>query len=305
MLKVKELRKEFDGIVAVDNVSFEVQRGQIFGLLGPNGAGKTTTIRMILQIIKPDKGLILYDGKPFTPEQWNRFGYLPEERGLYRKSRVIDVILYFAGLKGIRGNEAHKRIFYWLERFGLQQDAHRKVEEFSKGNQQKIQLIIAFLHNPQLIVLDEPFSGLDPINQQLLKDIILELRQKNMAIIFSAHQMEQVEKICDSLLILKKGREVLHGSLTEVKRNFGTNTIRIEYEGHAEFMLSHPLVRKADVYHNYAEVELNDITQSNFFLKDIVDHLKIKRFEMVEPSLHTIFLHVIQSDTEKIEKVSM
>ena len=170
MLKINNLRKEFDSVVAVNDVSLEVKRGELFGLLGPNGAGKTTIIRTVLNIVQPDSGEITFNGKPFTKEMWNIIGYLPEERGLYRKSKIINTILYFSSLKGVPSKQAKSLAFYWLERFGLKNEGHRKIEELSKGNQQKIQLIISILHNPQLLILDEPFTGLDPVNQILLKD---------------------------------------------------------------------------------------------------------------------------------------
>lgn len=304
MLSVNNLRKVFDSTVAVDGVSFDVRRGEVFGLLGPNGAGKTTTIRTILHIIEPDAGTITFDGKPFSQELWNRMGYLPEERGLYRKSRVIDVILYFAALKGIQGKDARIRAFQWLERFELLRDAHRKIEELSKGNQQKVQLILALLHEPQLLVLDEPFSGLDPLNQQQLKELILELRSRTtMAIIFSTHQMEQVEKLCDALCLIDKGREVLKGPLARIKQQYGTNTIHIEYDGDGTFLLSHPSVKKADLYQRYAEVELYNYETANDFLRTLTEKLTIKKFEIREPSLHSIFLHVVGKHGEQQGRV--
>jgi ABC-2 type transport system ATP-binding protein len=292
MLKVTNLRKTFDTVVAVDGVSLEVQRGELFGLLGPNGAGKTTMIRTVLNIIAPDSGTITFDGKPFSPEMWNIIGYLPEERGLYRKSKVISTILYFASLKGISERDAKPIAYQWLDRFGLKESAHRKVEELSKGNQQKVQIIISLLHRPQLLTLDEPFAGLDPVNQILLKDILLELRQQNVAIIFSTHQMEQVEKMCDNICLINKGKPVLSGSLREVKKKYGTNSLRIEYEGDGEFLKRSPLVKRADVYQNYAELELVDIHKSRELLSEL-DELDLRKFEIIEPSLNSIFLHVV------------
>jgi ABC-2 type transport system ATP-binding protein len=292
MLKVTSLRKTFDTVVAVDGVSLEVQRGELFGLLGPNGAGKTTTIRTVLNIIAPDSGTITFDGKPFSPEMWNIIGYLPEERGLYRKSKVISTILYFAALKGISERDAKPIAYQWLDRFGLKESAQRKVEELSKGNQQKVQIIISLLHRPQLLTLDEPFAGLDPVNQILLKDVLLELRQQNVAIIFSTHQMEQVEKMCDNICLINKGKPVLSGSLREVKKKYGTNSLRIEYEGDGEFLKRSPLVKRADVYQNYAELELVDIHKSRELLSEL-DELDLRKFEIIEPSLNSIFLHVV------------
>ena len=303
MLKIKNLRKEYESVVAVDGVSMEVKRGELFGLLGPNGAGKTTTIRTVLNIIQPDSGEITFDGKPFTQEMWNRIGYLPEERGLYRKSKIINTILYFASLKGVSASQAKPLAFYWLERFGLKNEGHRKIEELSKGNQQKVQLIISILHRPELLILDEPFTGLDPVNQVLLKDILLEVRQKNTAIVFSTHQMEQVEKMCDNICLINKGKPVLSGELYEIKKRYGTNSIHLEYEGDGEFLKSYSFIRRADVYQNYAELELTDISKSSELLAGLNGKLSLRKFEIVEPSLNSIFINVV-GGPDKIEQAS-
>ncbi len=293
MLKVTNLRKEYDTVVAVDGVSLEVKRGELFGLLGPNGAGKTTTIRIVLNIIQPDSGEITFDGKPFAKEMWNGIGYLPEERGLYRKSKIINTILYFASLKGLSTKQAKPLAFYWLERFGLKNEGHRKIEELSKGNQQKVQLIISILHRPQLLILDEPFSSLDPVNQILLKDVLLELRQKNTAIVFSTHQMEQVEKMCDSICLINKGKQVLSGELHEIKKRYGTNSVHLEFDGDGEFLKNFSFIRRADVYQNYAELELTDISKSSELLTSLNDRLLLRKFEIVEPSLNSIFINIV------------
>ncbi|MEX2090449.1 MAG: ATP-binding cassette domain-containing protein [Bacteroidota bacterium] len=293
MLTVAHLRKEFDRVVAVDDVSLTVNRGEIFGLLGPNGAGKTTTIRTVLNIIQPDAGRITFDGKHFTPAMWNLIGYLPEERGLYRKSKILNTILYFAALKGLSETEARPRVSFWMERFGLKDEGQRKVEELSKGNQQKVQLICSILHKPQLLVLDEPFSGLDPVNQILLKDILLELRQQNVAIVFSTHQMEQVEKMCDNICLINKGKIVLEGMLREIKKKYGTNSILLEFEGDGSFLKSLPMIKRANVYQNYAELELTDMRQSRELITSLDGRLNLRKFEIVEPSLQSIFVSVV------------
>ena len=309
MLKVSNLRKSYATVIAVDGVSLEVQRGELFGLLGPNGAGKTTTIRTVLNIIAPDSGTITFDDKPFTPAMWNIIGYLPEERGLYRKSKILNTILYFAALKGMKESDAKAAAMRWLDRFGLKESAFRKVEELSKGNQQKVQLIISILHKPQLLILDEPFSGLDPVNQILLKDILMELRQQNVAIVFSTHQMEQVEKMCDNICLINKGKPVLTGSLRDVKQRYGTNSLRLEYEGDGEFLKTLPLVKRADVYQNYAELELVDIKKSRELLSSLDDRLNLRKFEIVEPSLNSIFINVVgvplkQPEAEVVQAVA-
>jgi len=265
----------------------------LFGLLGPNGAGKTTTIRTVLNIIAPDSGAITFDDKPFTPAMWDIIGYLPEERGLYRKSKILNTILYFASLKGMPERVAKPVAFKWLDRFGLKDSAFRKVEELSKGNQQKVQLIISLLHNPQLLILDEPFAGLDPVNQILLKDILMELRQQNVAIVFSTHQMEQVEKMCDNICLINKGKPVLSGSLRDVKKRYGTNSLHLEFEGDGEFLKKLPMVKRADVYQNYAELELVDIKKSRELISKLDDKLSLRKFEIVEPSLNSIFINVV------------
>jgi len=293
MLKVKNLRKEFDSVVAVNGVSFAVKRGEIFGLLGPNGAGKTTTIRTVLNIIQPDSGEITFDSLPFREETWNLVGFLPEERGLYKKSKILNTILYFASLKGIAERDAKPLAMKWLERFSLADSGHRKVEELSKGNQQKVQFIISILHRPQLLILDEPFSGLDPVNQILLKDILRELRQQNTAIIFSTHQMEQAEKQCDALCLIDKGKVVVEGSVADVKKRYGKNSVHLEFEGDGAFLRALPYVRRADVYQNYAELELSDMTHTKDLLGSLDSKLALRKFEIVEPSLHSIFLNVV------------
>jgi ABC-2 type transport system ATP-binding protein len=303
MLKIKNLRKEYDSVVAVDGVSMEVKRGELFGLLGPNGAGKTTTIRTVLNIIQPDSGEITFNGKPFTEEMWNIIGYLPEERGLYRKSKIINTILYFAALKGFPADQAKPLAFYWLERFGLKNEGYRKIEELSKGNQQKVQLILSILHRPELLILDEPFTGLDPVNQVLLKDILMELRQQNTAIVFSTHQMEQVERMCDNICLINKGKPVLSGELYEIKKQYGTNSIHLEYEGNGEFLKSFSFIRRADVYQNYAELELTDISKSTELLANLNGKLSLRKFEIVEPSLNSIFINVVGGPQE-IEQAS-
>ena len=293
MLNAINLRKEFTNVVAVDNVSLEAKRGEILGLLGPNGAGKTTTIRMILNIIKPDSGEILFDGKPFDESIRNQLGYLPEERGLYRKNKLLNTILYFASLKGIDIAEGKRRAYKWLERFDLLNQYQNKIEELSKGNQQKVQFIISVLHEPELIVLDEPFSGLDPVNQILLKDILLELKQKGKAIIFSTHQMEQAEKLCDKICLINKGNVVIDGQISDVKSRYGKNSIHIEYDGDGTFLKELPFVQQATIYQNYAELLLKDSTPTREIISTISDKLDIRKFEYVEPSLNSIFIQVV------------
>ncbi len=296
MLGVSNLRKQFSTVLAVDDVSLTAGRGGILGLLGPNGAGKTTTIRMILNIIRPDAGTILFDGRPFDEGVRNKIGYLPEERGLYRKNKLLNAILYFARLRGVESGEARRRAYDWLKRFDLLTTYDRRIEELSKGNQQKVQFIISILHDPDLLILDEPFTGLDPINQILLKDILLELVQSGKAIIFSTHQMEQAEKLCDSICLINRGTVVLSGRLQEIKGRFGQNSVHLEFHGDGSFLSRHPSVRDAHVYENYAEMVLRPESSPGELLRDLASKLDITKFEVTQPSLNAIFLETIGGD---------
>jgi ABC-2 type transport system ATP-binding protein len=296
MLNVKNIRKEYSTVVAVDNVSLEVKRGEIFGLIGPNGAGKTTTIRAILNVIKPDSGQILFDGFPFNGAIQNKIGYLPEERGLYRKNKLLNTIIYFATLKGIPALEAKKRGIEWLKRFNLITYADKKVEELSKGNQQKVQFIISIIHDPTLVILDEPFSGLDPVNQIVLKDIFMDLKQKGKAIIFSTHMMEQAEKLSDKICLINKGKVVIDGDIHEVKSRFGKNTVHIEFDGDGTILKMDERINKLLLYENTAEFEISDHLSNQLLMTDLFQKLKIKKYELVEPSLHSIFLELVGED---------
>ena len=305
MLKAEHLRKQFSTVLAVNDVSLQVQRGNIFGLIGPNGAGKSTTIRMLLNIIVPDSGKITYDNKPFNQEIRNSIGYLPEERGLYKKNKLLDTIVYFASLRGVERNDAKRKAMQWLERFELVSYAHKKVEELSKGNQQKAQFITAILHNPELVVLDEPFSGLDPVNQIVLKEIFQELKQQGKAIIFSTHQMDVAEKLCDEICLINHGRIVLEGSLSEVKKRFGKNSVRLEFNGNGTFLSSLPFVESATVYENSAELVLKGNVPSKDLFTAFNSSLDIRAFEFVHPSLNSIFLEVVGLPANEIQPVEI
>lgn len=294
MLEVIDLRKEFTGIVAVDNISFSVAPGSIFGLLGPNGAGKTTTIRTILDIIKPTSGEIRFNGKPISSEFQNKTGYLPEERGLYKKSKVIDIIKYLAELKGLTANDASKCAADWLKKLEIEQYKEKKLEELSKGNQQKIQFITAVIHDPSVLILDEPFSGFDPINQQLIKDIVLSLLNSGKIIILSTHQMELAEKLCSDILLINKGKEVCSGNVGEVRKRFGTNSVKIEFTGDGAFLNALPYVKHLDAYNNYAEIELRNDVEPTKFLQDISTKIQLRHFSVIEPTLNRIFIDLIK-----------
>jgi len=301
MLVVENLRKEYKNLVAVDNISFKVDEGRIFGILGPNGAGKTTTLRTVLNIIKPTSGKITFNNKPITNEFLNTIGYLPEERGLYKRSKVIDVILYFAGLKKMQRHRALSEANEWLKKLEIEQYTNKRIEELSKGNQQKVQFIISVIHNPSLLILDEPFTGFDPINQTLIKETVLSFIIDGKIIILSTHQMETAEKLCSDILLINKGVELYQGSLTNLKKNFGTNTVKIEFDGDAGFINNLTEVQHIDRYSNYAEIQLKNNFDPSDFLKLIVNKINIKNFSVLEPTLNKIFIDVIkQSQTKRV-----
>lgn len=295
MLEVKNLVKTYGQLKAVDNLTFTVKPGKIFGMLGPNGAGKTTTIRTILNIIKPNSGEVLLNRKPVTPELFNSIGYLPEERGLYKKSKVWDIIIYFAHLKGMNSSLIKSEADKWLKKLEIPHYKDRKVEELSKGNQQKIQFITAVIHNPELLILDEPFSGFDPINQQLIKDVILDLLDNGKIIILSTHQMDTAEKLCNEILLINEGKEVLSGSLSEIKQKFGGNHIKFSYEGDVKFLSDLNEVISFELYSNEAEIQLKDDIKPEAFLRKIIDRVTIKQFSIIEPTLNKIFIDSIKN----------
>ena len=293
MLQVKDLRKTFAATVALDGVTFEVQPGELFGLLGPNGAGKTTTIRISLGIIEPDSGTVRFNGKELNPEMKNILAYLPEERGLYRKSKVIDVLVYFGGLRGVQPGEARKRAEHWLKKFDLSGYANRKVNELSKGMQQKVQFIACLLHEPELLILDEPFSGLDPVNQIIMKDLMRELKQAGKTIIFSTHQMEQAEKLCDRICLIDRGKVVLYGALSDIKKSRGNNTIHLEFSGDSSKLRELSNIAAMDLYENYAELSMKDSVDSQQLLRRAMELVTVTKFSIEEASLNTIFIEAV------------
>ena len=293
MIESKNLFKYYTSVKAVDDISLTAKPGKILGLIGPNGAGKTTTIRMLLNIIFPDKGEIFFNGKLFSPEIKNRIGYLPEERGLYQKNKILDVMLYLSSLRNVETKIAKQNIYDWLKRFNMLDTAKRKVEELSKGNQQKIQFIISLLHDPDFIILDEPFSGLDPINQILMKDILQELKQNNKTVIFSTHQMESAEKLCDEICLINKGKIVENGEISEVKRKFRTNNFKIDFVGNGSFLSSLPELKNIILFENSAECEMTENVKIDEIISLINSKVEIRKFEIVEPSLQSIFLKLV------------
>jgi len=294
MLVVRNLTKQYNDVVAVKDLSFTVSEGKIFGLLGPNGAGKTTTIRTVLNIIKPTSGEIRFYDKKISNNFFNVIGYLPEDRGLYKKSRVDEVILYFAALKNMNRTEAQKQLNFWLNKLEIPNYKTKKVEELSRGNQQKVQFITSVIHNPRLLILDEPFSGFDPINQQVIRETILSFVSEGKLIILSTHQMELAEKMCSDILLMNKGQEVCSGSLSQLKKNFGGNMVEIGFEGNGGIIKDLSYVKGIDDYNNFAEVQLNDSVEPYVFLRDISNKIKVNHFRVIEPTLNKIFIDMIR-----------
>ncbi|HSD63071.1 MAG TPA: ATP-binding cassette domain-containing protein [Ignavibacteriaceae bacterium] len=297
MLVVKHLTKKYKNVVAVNDLSFTVNEGKIFGLLGPNGAGKTTTIRTVLNIIKPTSGEISFFNRSISSDFFNQIGYLPEERGLYKKSRVNEVILYFAVLKNMPRSEAQKQSNYWLSKLELEKYRNNRIEELSRGNQQKVQFITSVIHNPRLLILDEPFSGFDPINQQIIRETILSFVNEGKLIILSTHLMDMAEKMCSDILLLNSGKEVCSGPLSQLKKNFGGNVVELGFEGNNELIKNLSYVKAIDNYNNYAEVQLADSIEPYIFLRDIAGKIKINHFRIIEPTLNKIFIDMIKQST--------
>lgn len=293
MIVAHALDKRFAGVHAVDGVSLEVRDGEIFGLLGPNGAGKSTTIRMITNIIRPDSGEITYDGAAFSDDIRRRIGYLPEERGLYQKARILETVMYMGRLKGLDDRTARSRALAWMDRFGIDGARTRKVEELSKGNQQKLQIIASLLHEPQYVIFDEATSGLDPVNQELLRTIVEELRSSGRTILYSTHQMEQAERICTRIALINRGKVVLSGTVDDVRRERGGNNVVIEFEGDGSFLRALTAVKQATVYPNYAELELHASASLDDLLPHLAGRLHVSRIERVRPTLNMIFIDTV------------
>jgi ABC-2 type transport system ATP-binding protein len=285
--------KSFDGIVAVNGLSFAIPAGQIFGLLGPNGAGKTTTIRMMIGITIPDAGSLRLFGESLSRKLLERVGYLPEERGLYRRMSVIDNLMFLGELKGLSRADTIAASESMASRLDIADWLTRKVEELSKGMQQKVQFIVALLGNPEFVIMDEPFSGLDPIATNELKDILVELKGAGHTILFSTHRMDQVEKLCDSICLINHGRAVLSGDLAEIKARAGKDYVQIECEGGVEFLRDSPLVDSFRSFGSYAEISLRNGADTQEILKESIAHRRILRFEVMHPSLEQIFIDIV------------
>lgn len=297
ILDIRNLRKQFSDQIAVDDISFGIRKGSIFGLLGPNGAGKTTLLRMITGIFYPDAGNILLDGKPFDPLQdVARIGYMPEERGLYKKMKIGEQAMYLARLKGLSRKEASERVHRWFEKFQMESWWNKKVEDLSKGMSQKLQFVTTVLHEPELIILDEPFSGLDPVNANLIKDEIFRLALEGRTIIFSTHRMEQVEEICDHIILVNKGRKILDGTVRQVRQDFKEHLYRISFE--QEVLPEHLAIHLFELK-GRKENELTIRKAEGYTTNDILSYfigqgLVIQSFQELLPSLNDIFIRLVE-----------
>jgi ABC-2 type transport system ATP-binding protein len=292
VVELAGVTKAYESKVAVDNLSLSIDAGQMFGLLGPNGAGKTSSIRMMMGITIPDSGRITLFERPFERTSLDRVGYLPEERGLYKKMKVIDQLVFFGCLHGLKAEEARKRAAAWAGRMEIAGSLNKKTEELSKGMQQKIQFIASLLHDPGLIVMDEPFSGLDPVNAVLVEKTLLELKDQGRAILFSTHRMDQVEKLCDSICLIDNGRAVLAGKVREIKATYERNRVIVEFEGSPAFLQSAEIA-EARNFSGHAEIRLKEHGNAQKLLHEAAAVATIYRFELVEPSLEEIFIQTV------------
>lgn len=299
ILEVNGISKSFNGVQAVKDVSFKIEPGQIHGILGPNGAGKTTTIRMIMNILVPDSGSIRLFDQSLNEGLKHKIGYLPEERGLYQKMKVKDLIYFMAELHKMELAKAKEKCDYWLDKMQLSIKAESKVEELSKGMQQKIQIISTIIHEPDLLIFDEPFSGLDPVNVNLIKNIMIELKEQNKAIMFSTHMMDAAEKLCDEVIMINNGEKILDGNLEKIRKEYGKNSIQVEFEGDGKFIKSLPIISKCDYYSNYVELELNDSCTTNELLTALIDKIKINEVKSQSSSLNEIFIALADGGTKK------
>jgi ABC-2 type transport system ATP-binding protein len=293
IVELQNIRKVYDTKVAVEGLSLSIEPGTMFGLLGPNGSGKTSSIRMMIGMTVPDSGTVSLFGKPFERTSLHRVGYLPEERGLYKKMKVLDQLIFLGQLHGLTESQARSRSLVWCERMQITEAIEKKTEELSKGMQQKIQFIAALLHEPDLVIMDEPFSGLDPVNATLLMDTLVSLRAEGKAILFSTHRMDQVEKLCDAIALISRGKLLLSGSMREIKSKYPRNRLQMVFSGDDSF-LRHPGVVEAKNYSGIAEIKLQDEASAQAVLADALSHgTSVQRFEVMEPTLEEIFIESV------------
>lgn len=304
-LEVKNLVKTFKKVKAVDGVSFAIPDGSVFGLIGRNGAGKTTTIRMMMNIYLPDSGEVVLRGSKVGQEFKDKVGYLPEERGLYKKMKVIETLLFFAELKGHTGKNIETKANQYLKRFDLFDRKNSKIEDLSKGNQQKVQFLATILHSPEFLILDEPFSGLDPINTNIIKEIILELKQERKIIIFSTHLMDFAEKMCDHIAMIDHGKIILQGSLQEIKKKYAQRNVTINYEGDIGFLKANPIIEKIDDFGNTTGIKVKENKNIQELLKILVqNNIVINSFNANEISLHEIFVQLVGKTNGEVKEVA-
>jgi ABC-2 type transport system ATP-binding protein len=305
LFEAQDVTKQYAGHKALDRVSISVPDGSIFGLLGPNGAGKTTLIRIINDIIAPDSGKLLFKGKEATSKMVEQIGYLPEERGLYKKMKVGEQALYLAQLKGLSKKEATKRLKEWFEKFEINSWWNKKVEELSKGMQQKIQFIVTVVHDPKLLIFDEPFSGFDPINVNILKDEILKLRDNGATIIFSTHNMESVEELCDHIALIDRSKKILEGKMKEIKDAYKTNSFEIAYKSSGSNLSTvlkngyEVLTQWQDDEMSRAKIRIKNNDNPNKLLKELIPHIEIHSFNEILPSMNEIFIRKVEENKFK------
>jgi ABC-2 type transport system ATP-binding protein len=302
-LTIEHINKSFAHVQAIKDLSMEVQEGAIFGFLGANGAGKTTTMRMILDILRPDSGSITWNGQDVRAVPRRSFGYLPEERGLYPKMRVDEQLLFLAQLNGLSKQAAEKELTDWLERFQISANRKKKIEELSKGNQQKVQFLATILHDPTILVMDEPFSGLDPVNANVLKEAFLEMHRRGKTILFSTHQLEQAEELCQDIVIINQGQSVVQGSVREVKRQYGRNVARLKLDNdpEASWLEQLPGVQVTKRREDYIEMHIQVNFNPNVIVEAALQHGGvISRFELTEPSLTDIFIEKVGVASEPV-----
>ncbi len=298
-LVLRGVSKSFASHAAVKDLSLDVARGAVFGLLGPNGAGKTTTLRMVMDILGADSGSIEILGRPADRAARDRIGYMPEERGLYPRMMLEEQLVFMASIKGLGRKEAARRLGPWLERLGLADWRQRKTNELSKGMQQKAQFVATVLHEPELLIMDEPMSGLDPVGMDVMRDVMVDLSRRGATIVLSSHQMDTVEKLCDRVALINKGEKVLDGAVSEVKARHGTNTLVLAFDGDGSFLSSLPGVARVSDFGQYVEIRMGDGADPQSILREAAARLSVRRFEIVVPSLHDVFVETVTGPGEE------
>lgn len=297
IIELENITKSYENHVAIDDLSLQVPKGSIYGFIGPNGSGKTTTIRMIMNILYPDKGRIFISGKEHTGSRYDNIGYLPEERGLYRKMKVKELVTFYGELKHIQ--KPSTEADYWLERFDLSKWSNKKVETLSKGMSQKLQFIITIINRPEIIILDEPFSGLDPVNSEIIREVILELRNEGATVLFSTHDMAVAEKMCDYIFMIYRGKKVLDGTLENIQKKYGQDTIRIQAEAGVPVMDKIPGIEKINDFGQTQEVRMAHGSDPQEILSQIMNKTRVTKFEIASPSLNDIFIRIARPEKEE------